>query len=458
MARDRALRSVDFSEGPVWKRVLVQAVPLMIAQLAQLLYNIVDRIYIGHLGADSLALTGIGLTFPVVTLIMAFTALFGMGGVPIFSVERGRGNDDEAGRILGNSCTLLLISSVVLTAFCYAFHRPILFAFGASEASFVYAGEYLRIYLIGTAFSMLATGLNGYINAEGYPAIGMASVVIGAVINIILDPVFIFLLDMGVAGAAAATVISQAVSAFWVVGFLISDKAAVRLTKMDLRLSFRVVKEISKLGLASFIVQATAFAVQVACNATLQTYGGDTYVGVMTVANSIREIFTLPVMGIVNGAQPVISYNYGAKAYGRARAGIRFNALAGSVYTASAWLAVLLFPELFIRIFTPDPEIARLGAPMLRIYFFGFVFMALQFSGQTAFQSLKDARHAIFFSLLRKAVIVVPLTLILPAVGFGVKGVFLAEPVSNVIGGTACFLTMMLTVYKRLGKLDMDNG
>lgn len=448
------LRNNDFSQGPVWKCVLAQAIPLMIAQLVQLLYNVVDRIYIGHMGdGQSLALTGIGLTFPIVTLVIAFAALFGTGGVPLFASERGAGDDAKAGRILGNSFLLLLISGGVLTVLCYLFHRPILFAFGASEASFVYASDYLRIYLIGTVFSVLATGLNGYINAQGFPTVGMASVVIGAVVNIALDPLFIFAFNMGVAGAAAATVISQGLSAVWVLGFLFSKHAIVPLKKNNIKLEKAIVRDISKLGASSFVFQATACGVQVACNTMLQAYGGDLYVGVMTVASSIREIFSLPVMGVVNGAMPVISYNYGAGAYDRARAGIRFNAAAGLGYTVAAWVLMLLLPRFFIGIFTDDPAVMEAGVPMLHIYFFGFAFMALQFTGQTTFQSVKDAKHAIFFSLLRKAIIVIPLTLILPAVGLGVKGVFLAEPISNVIGGTACFATMYVTVYRRLGRL-----
>ena len=451
----KALRNNDFSSGPVWKCVLAQAVPLMIAQLVQLMYNVVDRIYIGHMGeGHSLALTGIGLTFPVVTLIIAFAALFGMGGVPLFSIERGAGRIEKAGRILGCSFMLLLVSSIALTALCYIFHRPLLFAFGASEASFVYAGDYLRIYLIGTVFSVMSTGLNGYINAQGFPGIGMASVAA----NIALDPIFIFVIGMGVAGAATATVISQALSAVWVLRFLFSSKAIIPLKKENLRIDKEITKDISKLGLSSFIMQATTCAVQITCNTTLQAYGGDLYVGVMTVANSIREIFMLPVMGIINGAQPVISYNYGAGDYDRARAGIRFNTLAGTLYTVFAWLAILLFPAFFIGIFSDDPAIMEIGVPMLHISFFGFAFMALQFSGQSAFQSLNYSGHAIFFSLLRKAIIVIPLTLLLPTLGFGVKGVFLAEPISNVVGGTACFLTMYFTAYRRLKKPTIETN
>jgi len=442
---------IDFSKGPVWKCIIAQAVPLTIAQLVQLLYNVVDRIYIGHMGdGESLALTGVGLTFPVVTLIMAFTALFGMGGVPLLSMERGGGDDKKAGEIMGNSLGLLLICSVVLTILGYAFSKPILFAFGASEDSFVYAKEYLNVYLIGTVFSMISTGMNGYINAQGFPKIGMLSVVIGAVVNIILDPVFIFGLDMGVAGAALATILSQAVSAVWVLRFLLGKRAIVPLKLGNIRIKKGITKEIFRLGMSNFIMQGTTCAVQVACNSTLQSYGGDVYVGIMTVTNSVREIFMLPIVGMVNGAQPVSSFNDGAKEYKRVKTGIRFNTLIGSGYTMLAWLLVLLFPKFWFGIFSDDLQMIDVGIEMLKIYFFGFVFMAFQFAGQSIFQALGDAKHAIFFSLLRKAIIVVPLTLLLPVAGFGVKGVFLAEPISNVLGGIACYLTMRMTVYRKL--------
>lgn len=451
MRAERSSSKIDFSKGPVWKCIVAQAVPLTIAQLVQLLYNVVDRIYLGHMGdGENLALTGVGLTFPVITLIMAFTALFGNGGVPLFAMARGRGDEEEAGKILGNSFALLLVSSVFLIVAGYVFQKPILFAFGASEESFVYASEYLNIYLLGTTFTMLATGLNGYINAQGFPRIGMCSIVIGAVANIVLDPIFIFVFDMGVAGAALATVISQALSAIWILHFLFGKKVAVSLRTQNIRISKRITKEICKLGTANFIMQGTNCAVQVACNATLQSYGGDTYVGIMTVTNSIREIVMLPVFGIVNGAQPVISFNYGAKAYGRAKSAVRFNTWVGAAYTMVAWMLILLFPRFWFGIFSDEVSMIGPGVEMLKIYFFGFVFMALQFAGQSVFQAVGDAKHAIFFSLLRKAIIVVPLTLLLPPVGFGVKGVFMAEPISNVVGGLACYLTMRMTIYKKL--------
>jgi len=444
-------RKIDFSKGPVWKCIIAQAIPLTVAQLVQLLYNVIDRIYLGHMGdGNSIALTGVGLTFPIVTLIMAFTALFGMGGVPLFSMARGDKNDEKAAKILGNSFGLLVTSAVMLTGFCMAFRRPILFAFGASEASYLYADEYLKIYLWGTLFSMTATGLNGYINAQGFPKVGMLSTMIGAVINIILDPVFIFGLDMGVSGAALATIISQACSAVWVLRFLTGKNAVVPLKLQNVRIQKEITWDIFKLGTANFIMQGTNCLVQIVCNSTLQSYGGDIYVGIMTVANSVREIFMLPISGLISGAQPIISFNYGAKEYKRVKEGIRFNTFVGASYTMFAWLLVIVFPRFWFSVFSDDLQMIDIGIGALKIYFFGFVFMAFQFAGQSTFQALGDAKHAIFFSLLRKAIIVVPLTLLLPIVGFGVNGVFLAEPISNVIGGLASYITMRLTIYKTL--------
>ena len=443
--------SSDFSQGKVWRRIVEQAIPLTLAQLVQLLYNIVDRIYIGHMpGAGSAALTGIGLTFPVVTLITAFTNLFGMGGTPLFSIARGAGETKHARRIMGNVFSLLCGVSVLLTVFCFLLRRPIMFLFGASEASFVYADAYLRIYLLGTPFTMLATGMNGFINAQGYPRIGMLTTVIGAALNLVLDPLFIFVLDMGVAGAALATVLSQAVSCFWVLRFLTGKKTLLRIERKSMIPDISIIRQVLSLGAAGFFMQGTNFLVQVACNTTLQTFGGDLYVGVMTVLNSVRSVLELPVYGLTSGAQPVMGFNYGAKLYSRVRQAIRFTALCGTAYNVAAWVCILLFPQAIMRVFTSDAPLLAAGPQALHIYFFGFFFMSFQFSGQTVFQALGFARHTVFFSLLRKAVIVVPLALLLPRLGFGVNGVFLAEPVSNALGGLACFTTMVFTVYRPL--------
>ena len=448
----------DFSTGSVKKHIVAQAVPLTLAQAVQLLYNIVDRIYIGHLpDVGQVALTGLGITFPVIVLISAFTQLVGVGGTPLFSIARGRKDEKEAEAILGNAFALLLAAAAGCFFVGYFFRRPILFAFGASEDSYYYADQYLRVYLWGTAFSMITTGLNGYINAQGFPKIGMATTIIGAVINIILDPIFIFALDMGVQGAALATVISQGISCAWVLAFLVGKKAILRIRRRTIRISAERSKRIMTLGITGFVMQGTNSLVSIACNNQLQIFGetmmvggGDLYVGIMTVLNSVRELLSLPVGGIASGSQPVIGYNYGAGEYKRVKEGIRFMALLGAGYTLLSWAVVMLVPRVMISMFTDDAMTINMGARMLNIYFFGFIFMSLQFAGQCTFQGLGMAKKAVFFALFRKVVIVVPLTLLLPRVGFGVEGVFMAEPVSNIVGGMVCFATMWLTVYKRL--------
>ncbi len=458
--REKTTGERDFSQGKMWRNITAQAIPLTIAQLVQLLYNIVDRIYIGHLpGEGSLALTGIGLTFPFVTLILAFAALCGTGGAPLFSIARGAGENEKARQIMGNAFTLVLIFGVAVMAVFYIFRVPLLYLFGASDATIVYAESYLRIYLIGVVFSMIATGMNTFITALGHPRIAMWTTVIGAVLNLALDPIFIFGFSMGVRGAALATVISQGVSAVWVLHFLIAGKTDFTLKLTYMRLRARTVREILGLGLSGFMQQATNCVVQIVCNATLQNYGGDLYVGIMTIVNSVREIVQLPVTGISNGAQPVLGFNYGAGENGRVKEGIRFMAIVGIVYTAVMWLVIELIPGVFIRIFSSDAATLEFGIRAMRLYFMGFVFMSLQFAGQTVFVGLGKARRAIFFSVLRKIVIVVPLTVLLPmAWGLGTDGVFIAEPISNVIGGLACFLTMWLTLYRKLpvGRSDAD--
>ena len=452
MAEQAAVTKNDFSKGSVWGNIIAQAVPLTIAQLVQLLYNIVDRMYIGHMeGSSSLALTGIGLTFPIVMLVMAFTNLFGQGGAPLCSIARGAGDKERAEDIMGNSLTMLLMAGMALTMVGYVCKRPILYAFGASDVTYVYAEQYLNIYLAGTMFLMISVGMNHYINSQGFPKIGMLSVIIGAVTNIILDPIMIFGMDLGIRGAALATVISQFVSAVWVMKFLLGKKTLLKLSLKSMKLRPKLDKEIMGLGLTGFILQGTNGLVHVVCNATLSVYGGDLYVGINTVLGSVRDIFQLPIQGITAGCQPVLGFNYGAKEYGRVKEGIRFTALVGSFYTVVAWILIFLFPEFFIRIFNNDPELIRYGVTALHIYFFGFFMMAFQFCGQSVFTGLGKAKQAVFFSIFRKVIIVVPLTILLPQMGgLRVHGVFLAEPISNAIGGLACFTTMYFTVYRKL--------
>ena len=442
----------DFSQGEMWKNILNQAIPLTIAQAVQVLYNVVDRVYLGHLpGSSSLALTGVGLIFPIVALITAFCNLFASGGAPLCAMARGAGNHDRAEKILNSSFVMLLWTAAVLTAVGYLFRKPILYAFGASDETYPYADGYLTVYLMGTVFSMLATGLNGFINAQGFPRVGMLTIILGAALNVVLDPIFIFVLDLGVRGAAIATVISQAVSCGWVLLFLFGKSAILRLKPQLMGLDLGLLKEIMSLGLPGFIMAGTNCLVQVACNATLRSYGGDLYIGIMTVINSVRELFSLPVTGLTHGAQPVISFNYGARQYRRVRSGIVFISIAGAVFTTVCWLWVLMSPRFLLSLFSEDSALVETGIRSMQIYFFGFFFMSLQFAGQSTFVALGKSKQAVFFSLLRKAVIVFPLTLLLPGIGgLGVDGVFLAEPISNLLGGVACFATMMATVWREL--------
>ena len=417
------------------------------AQLVNVLYSVVDRIYLGILPGH-LALTGLGITLPVISIVMGFANLCGTGGAPLASMERGRGNREEAERVMGNAFTLLLLFGLGVTVLFLLIKRPMLYLFGASDATYPYADAYMTIYLIGTLFVMIGLGMNPFINAQGFGKVGMLTVCLGAVVNIVLDPVFIFVLDMGVRGAALATVLAQGCSAVWVLKFLTGRKAILRLRPECLRLKAARVRKIVALGLSGFFMNLTNSLVQIVCNATLQSYGGDLYVGVMTIINSVREVFHMPIQGLANGAQPVTSYNYGAGQYRRVCASIRFS-VAGTVACAAIfWAVTMLFPAYLIQIFNREPDVVAAGVPAMRIYFCLFIPMSLQMAGQGVFVSLGRSKQAVFFSLLRKAVINAPLTVILP-LWMGTTGVFAAEAVSQLLGGLACSLTMYVTVYRR---------
>jgi len=346
---------------------------------------------------------------------------------------------------------------VILTILGLLLKRPMLYLFGASDQTFPYADSYLSIYLLGSVFVMVGLGMNSFINSQGFGKIGMMTVLLGAVANIILDPIFIFVLNMGVQGAALATVISQGLSAAWILRFLTGEKTILKLKVSCMRLEWPRVRNIVALGLSGFTMAITNSLVQIMCNATLQIYGGDLYVGVMTVINSVREVVSMPVQGITHSAQPVMGYNYGAGEYGRVRKAIWFTSISAIVYTTAVWILVHGFPEFFIRIFNQDADLVAAGIPAMQIYYFGFFLMSLQFSGQAVFVALGKAKRAVFFSIFRKVIIVAPLTWLLPQIaGLGTKGVFAAEPISNLIGGLACFLTMLATVMPELKK--QENG
>ena len=444
------------ANAPIGPLMLKLAVPAVAAQVINMLYNIVDRIYIGHIPeVGDIALTGVGVTFPIIMLVSAFAAFAGQGGAPLASIQLGAGDREKAEKILGNSLTLLLIAAAALTVGFSIFKEPILYAFGASENTIGYAMDYIGIYLVGTVFVQLALGLNTFISAQGKALVAMLSVLIGAILNICLDPVFIFGLNMGVKGAALATILSQAVSAAWVVGFLCSRRSGLRIRAKNMRLEAKVVGRVAGLGVAPFIMQSTESLVTVVLNTGMQTYGGDLYVGIMTIINSVREVFFMPVHGLTNGSQPVMGYNYGAGKYGRVRQSIRFGCGLTVAYAAAFWALAMAFPGLMIQIFNDEPEVIQAGIPALRIYFALFIPMSLQSAGQAVFVALGRSKQAVFFSLLRKAIINAPLTVILP-IWIGTNGVFIAEAVSQLVGGLACFVTMYCTVYRPLGRLKDD--
>lgn len=442
----------DFSQGSVRKTIVRLAIPMTFAQLINLLYNIVDRMFIGRIPNEgTLALTGLGLCFPIIMIITAFTNLFGVGGAPLSSIERGRGNNEEAQNIMGTSFTLLIMAGIILTILGLIFKKPILYLFGASDATFPYADKYLSIYLLGSIFVMISLGMNSYINNQGFAKIGMLTTALGCITNIILDPILIFGFNMRVQGAAFATIFSQFLSAAWVLKFLTGNQTILRLEKNSMKLKAHRVKSIVSLGLAGCVMQFTNSAVTIVCNICLSQYGGDLYVGVMTIMNSIREILSMPVMGVMNGATPVLSFNYGAKNYNRVLEAIKFMSITTIIYTFVSWLILVLYPQPFIKLFNDDPSLTSACISSINIYFFGFFMMALQFAGQTTFTALGKSKQAVFFSIFRKIVIVVPLTILIPMIlNNGVAGVFMAEPISNFVGGGACFLTMFLTVWKDL--------
>lgn len=444
----------DFSKGSVVANIMKLAVPMTVAQLINVLYNVIDRVYIGLLPKDStLALTGLGICLPIISMVIAFANLFGMGGAPLCSIERGSGHTREAELIMGNSFLLLIFFGVGLTAAGLLFKRPMLYLFGASLDTYDFANQYISIYLLGSIFVMVGLGMNSFINSQGFGTIGMMTVLLGAVANIILDPIFIFTFHMGVQGAALATVISQFLSAVWIVKFLTGRKAILKLKPWAFKLEKRRVRNIIALGMSGFTMSITNSLVQIMYNKSLQFYGGYLYVGVMTVINSIRDIISMPVNGLTNSAQPVMGYNYGSGENKRVKRAALFISVVSVIYTTVAWLFVNGFPDFFIRIFNRDAALIEAGIPAMKIYYFGFFMMSLQFAGQAVFVALGKAKYAVFFSIFRKVVIVIPLMVLLPLIpGMGINGVLMAEPVSNFIGGAACFITMLVTVWPELSQ------
>ena len=452
------MKRIDFENGTVTGNIIGAALPMLVAQILNLLYNIVDRIYIARIPeVGTAALGAVGLCFPLIAIISAFANLFGSGGAPLFSIFRGKKEEQQAIHIMNTSFSMLCFSAVILMVIGLTFAHPLLTLFGASKAALTYAVPYMMIYLIGTLPSMIAIGMNPFINAQGYSVIGMSSVAIGAVANLLLDPLFIFALGFGVCGAAIATVISQCLSAVFVLIFL-TKKAELKvrfLRRNELSQSLDYAKNIISLGTAGFIMQLTNSLVTICCNNVLSVTGGDIYISVMTIVSSVRQLVETPIYAINEGTSPILSYNYGAGRPSRVRkAGIVMGIMIFG-YTAVMWSLIILAPGALIQVFSSDATLIQDSIPALKQYFAAFIFMDLQYIGQTVFKSLNKKKQAIFFSLLRKVFIVVPLTYLMPyAMHMGTDGVFLAEPMSNIIGGSLCFITMLCTVLPELKRME----
>jgi putative MATE family efflux protein len=436
------------------KLMMQMAVPSIIAQIINILYNIVDRIYIGHIsGVGASALTGVGLTFPIITLISAFSAFVGTGGAPLAAIWMGKKDRKHAERILGTGVFMLLCFSVVLMAAFFLFQKPLLYAFGASDATIGYAMDYLTIYLIGTVFVQLALGLNPFIIAQGRSRTAMMSIVIGAVINIGLDPVFIFVFHLGVKGAAIATVISQAVSAAWNVRALMDKNAQMRIVPAYIRPSLRMMAQIFSLGVSPFIMRSTESLVSIVLNHQLQKYGGDLYVGSLTIMQSVMQLFSAPLQGFTQGVQPIVSYNFGAAKFDRVKTTYRWMIGGSFVISFLAALSAMVLPEFYAGLFTGEAELITLVGKVMPVFMMGMLIFGLQNGIQPTFLALGQAKISLFIALLRKVILLVPLALIFPHF-FGVMGVYYAEPAADI---TSALLASLLFACNIKKILTMEN-
>lgn len=446
-------KEANLGEDRIGGLLFKLALPAILAQVINLLYNLVDRMYIGHIAkVGSVALTGLGVTMPFIMCVSAFAALVSMGGAPRASIMMGRGNREEAERILGNCTSMLVIVAVIVTAVSQIWGTDILMLFGASESTLPYAWAYMQIYSIGTIFVQLALGLNAFINAQGFAKTGMLTVVIGAVCNIILDPIFIFGLHMGVRGAALATIISQGISCVWIVRFLLGRQTTLRIRKENLRIRPKTVGPCIALGVAPFIMQFTESVLNICFNTSLLKYGGDIAVGAMTILSSVMQMSMLPIQGLTQGAQPIIGFNYGAKKMDRVKKTFRLLLLSCVTFTAVIWLICMLLPQAFILIFTDQAELIAFTKWAMRIYMAVSLIFGVQISCQQTFIALGNAKISVFLALLRKVLLLIPLIYILPAfMEDKLMAVFLAEPVADVIAVTTTSILFYRT-YRSLGK------
>ena len=452
--RQKEKKEANLGEDRIGGLLFKLALPAILAQVINLLYNLVDRMYIGHIAeVGSVALTGLGVTMPFIMCVSAFAALVSMGGAPRASIMMGRGNKEEAERILGNCTSMLVLVAVIVTMVSQIWGQDILLLFGASESTLPYAWAYMQIYSLGTIFVQLALGLNAFINAQGFARTGMLTVVIGAVCNIILDPIFIFGLHMGVRGAALATILSQGVSCVWIVRFLLGKETTLRIRKGNLKIRPKTVGPCIALGVAPFIMQFTESVLNICFNTSLLKYGGDVAVGAMTILSSVMQMSMLPIQGLTQGAQPIIGFNYGAKKMDRVKKTFRLLLVSCVAFTAVIWLICMILPQAFILIFTDQAELIAFTKWAIRIYMAVSVIFGVQISCQQTFIALGNAKTSVFLALLRKVILLIPLIYILPAfMEDKLMAVFLAEPVADVIAVT----TTSILFYRTYRTLDRE--
>lgn len=452
MAETTMTREERMATQPVGRLMVSMTLPAILAQIINILYSIIDRIYIGHMeGVGASALTGVGVTFCITVFISAFSSFISNGAAPLAAIWLGKGDREHAEKILGNSVSFLLICTVALMAFFYAFQRPLLYMFGASDATIGYAMDYLSIYLIGTLFVELALGLNAFIICQSQPRIAMFSVLIGAVANIILDPVFIFGLHMGVQGAAIATVISQGLSAAWVMSFLLGNKSSLKIRRSCMRLEGRILGSVFSLGISPFIMSATESFISIVLNHGLQAYGGDLHVGSLTIMQSIMQLFSAPINGFTQGMTPIVSYNYGARNFDRVKLLYRWMIGMCFGFRLVSTATTMLLPEFYAGFFTNETELVALVGEVMPVFMAGMLVFGLQNGIQPTFLALGQAKISLFIAVLRKIILLIPLAIILPHF-MGVMGVYWAEPVSDTISAATASVLFMLNIKKILSE------
>ena len=452
-------REVDLGKEPIGRLLLVLAIPTIASQVINALYYMVDRMYIGHIPEiGAAALTGVGVSFPIIMIVSAFAALVGMGGAPQASIAMGRKDHDKAEKILGNCFTSLAVVAVILTIIVLVFKTPLLYLFGASSNTISYAEDYIEIYAVGTIFVQMTLGLNMFISAQGFSMISMLTVVIGAVTNIILDPVFIFGFHMGVQGAAVATVLSQALSAVWAVKFLTGKSTVLHLKKKYMKIEWKVMAPCVALGVAPFIMQSTESVLVLCFNSSLLKYGGDMAVGAMTILSSIMQFAMLPLQGLTQGGQPIISYNYGARNVERVKKGFKLLLIACLCYSTLMWAAAQLVPQLLVMIFTNDPQLMKLAVWALRIYMAGVLLMGAQVACQQTFIAFGNAKISTFLAIFRKIIVLIPMIYILPVfMKDKVLGVFMAEPIADTIAVCTTCVMFFISFKKLIKKMKKEN-